>query len=110
MTECPNTVSDKRILAVTPIVAIELGYNLYLTEVLDPNSHTRKSAVKATEDFNTLTDSFEPSSQERIYLMTLRLASNGFAQGILRRKRTLAEKLAAAKQEKEQAVKRFAKG
>ncbi len=110
ITECRNPVDDKRILAVTPIVAIEVGYNLYLTEVLDPTKMSWKSAAKAVDEFNGLAESFTPHGPERIYLMTLRLAANSFAQGILRRKRTLNEKLAAAKQEKEASVKRFSKG
>ncbi len=97
---------DQRVLSVSPNVAIEWGYNLYLAEVLDENSETRLSAVRAVHELEDLVNSFARGSRERLYLTTLRLAANSFAQGVERRKRSRADTLESAKQEKEEAIKR----
>lgn len=97
---------DPRVLSVSPNVAIEWGYNLYLAEVLDETSETRLSAVRAVHELEDMVNSFVNGSRERLYLTTLRLAANSFAQGVERRKRSRADALESAKQEKEEAIKR----
>lgn len=97
---------DDRVFAVSPNLAIEWGYNLYIAQVLPEHSETRKSAVKALAELEALVDSFEPGSRERLYLTTLRMAANSFAQGVERRKRSRGDDLETASQEKEEAIKR----
>lgn len=97
---------DQRILSISPNLAIEWGYNLYLAEVLEPTSETRMSAVKAVREIEALIETFPEGSRERLYLTTLRLAANSFAQGVERRKRSRIDALDSAKQAKESGIKR----
>lgn len=97
---------DPRIIAITPNMAIEWGYNLYVIQVLKETSETRRSALKAVKELETLVDSFDPASRERIYLTTLRMAAISFAQGVERRKSQRATELASAMEEKEDALDR----
>lgn len=97
---------DPRILSVSPNLAIEWGYNLYLAEVLEQTSETRTSAVKAVREIENLVESFPEGTRERFYLTTLRLAANSFAQGVERRKRSRIDSIDSAKQAKEDGIKR----
>ncbi len=97
---------DQRILAITPNMAIEWGYNLYVIQVLPETSETRRSALKAVKELEDLVDSFSAGSRERIYLTTLRMAAISFAQGVERRKSSRATDLASAVEEKEEAIMR----
>lgn len=97
---------DPRIIAITPNVAIEWGYNLYVISVLPETSETRKSALKAVKELEDLVDSFAPGSRERIYLTTLRMAAISFAQGVERRKTSRTNELASAEEQKEDALDR----
>lgn len=101
-----DTDFDERVFSISPNVAIEWGYNLYIAQVLPETSETRRSAVKALRELEDLVDSFQSASRERLYLTTLRMAANSFAQGVERRKRSRADDLETARQEKEEAIKR----
>ncbi|MDZ4833992.1 MAG: hypothetical protein SGJ27_09470 [Candidatus Melainabacteria bacterium] len=98
---------DSRIIAITPNMAIEWGYNLYVIQVLPETSETRRSAMKAVQELEDLVDSFSPGSPERIYLTTLRMAAISFGQGVERRKGSRATALASAVEEKEDALDRI---
>jgi|GEM_PF-2337932 hypothetical protein len=97
---------DPRILSISPNLAIEWGYNLYLAEVLEQNSETRISAVKAVREIEQLVETFAQGTRERLYLTTLRLAANSFAQGVERRKRSRIDSIDSAKQAKDDGLKR----
>lgn len=101
-----NNGLDPRIIAITPNMAIEWGYNLYVIQVLPDTSETRRSALKAVQELEDLVDSFAPGSRERIYLTTLRMAAISFAQGVERRKSSRASELGSAMEEKEDALDR----
>jgi len=102
----PKGQLDGRILSVSPNLAIEWGYNLYIAQVLPDGSETRKSALKAIAEMEATVATFPEGSRERLYLTSLRMAANSFALGVERRKRSRSDSLDTAMQEKEEAIKR----
>lgn len=99
---------DDRVLGITPNLAVEWGYNLYLVDSLPEGSHVRANAGKAIEELDRLFETFPHASRERCYITTLRLAANSFARGLERRKSMRAARLVAAKEEKDHLVRKYA--
>ncbi len=97
---------DDRILLVTPNMAIEWGYSLYLVSALEPTSETRASALKAVQELEAMADTFPVGGRERWYMNNLRVAANSFAQGVERRKKSRHDSLEAAREEKDSALRR----
>lgn len=93
---------------ISPIIAIEAGYNLYLAEQSAPDSVIQQSAQVAVNNFHLLLEQFDPVSPEGIYCLQLRMASNSLARGIERRKRMQNDMHRAAVEEKDTAIRKFA--
>lgn len=93
---------------ISPMTAIEAGYNLYLAQYCDPHSPLGESARKAVSHFEALLELFEQHSPQGVYCLQLRLAANSLARGIERRKKTLQSALDAIEAEKDDVIKRLA--
>ncbi len=100
---------DTAVLGITPNLAVEWGYNLYLIETLPESSAIRQNALRAVAELEALFATFPLGSRERTYVTSLRLAANSFARGIERRKRMLNARLAAAREEKDKLVSKYSK-
>lgn len=100
---------DARVVAFPPNVAIEWGYNLWLVDSLPKDSETRKSAMAAVSEIEGFIESFPVGGIERMYLTSCRVAATGFARGIDRRKKSLAEEIASAREKKDLNLRGYAK-
>ena len=100
--------SAPSITSITPDVAIEWGFNLYLADCTPGYSEANRAARRALEEFEDVAEAFAEQPQERLYLVKLRMAATSFARGIGRRKETLATRLSAAVERKRRCVAKIA--
>jgi hypothetical protein len=89
---------------LSPVLAIEAGYNMYLTANGDRGTQIYKSAAAAVDQFEALLSKFPQDTKEGIYCLYLRLAANSLAKGIGRRKEELRKQKKAAEDELEQMI------
>ena len=95
--------------AVGPETAIELGFNLYVTQThLD--TVLGRTAAEAVRDFNILAECFDPKTSEGHYITALRSAGISLSTGIIRRKETLNERIQAAEEQREGSIGRMTMG
>jgi hypothetical protein len=99
---------------MTPVAASDLmpddiiswGYNMFLAEWCE-NEVLRQSAREVVRVYEEFTVQFQSGTREWWYCARVRGAANSLARGIARRKKTHAERVAAAEQEKASMVARL---
>lgn len=102
--------NDSPMLAVrsiTPPVALDIGYSLYLADAAAEGSALKESAREAMRKFDALEAQFSEESAEWSFFLAIRVALNSLARGIARRKHTLEDRLRTAADEKTNMIKRF---
>jgi hypothetical protein len=99
---------------MTPVAASDLmpddiiswGYNMFLAEWCD-KPVLRQSAQEVVRVYEEFANQFESGTKEWWYCARVRGAANSLARGIARRKKTHAERVAAAEQEKNNMIARL---
>ncbi len=95
-----------RIDDLGPLLALQRGYLEGAAELLAADSPLRDNILELTHEFDELTERFEAGTKERLYLLEIRMISSALAQGMIHRSRVRADRLAAARQEREIAMRR----
>lgn len=89
---------------LSPVLAIEAGYSMYLADAAEPESVIARSAKLAVKQFESLVDTFTKDPQGGLYCLQLRYAANSLARGIARCKANLDLQEKAADKELQQMI------
>jgi len=105
MTERDRQPTDRTVeaRAVGPETAIELGFNLYVTQT-HTDTVLGQTAAEAVRDFSVLAECFDPRTPEGHYITALRSAGISLSAGIVRRKVTLNERIQADEDQREGSI------